>query len=107
VLIDDNPGYAVDCARAGLHVLLYDWAGGYPWAKLTAEQAAEHPNVTVVRDWREAEAALGALAPLVEQGVPPGGAEAGDEVRRSVDEVRRLQTSAASGDGGGEAARAA
>jgi hypothetical protein len=91
VLVDDNPGYAVDCARAGLHVLLYDWGGSYPWAKLTPEQAAEHPNVTVVRDWREAEAALGALAPLVREGAPAAGREASDEVRRSVDEVRRRQ----------------
>lgn len=107
VLVDDNPGYAVDCARAGLHVLLYDWGGSYPWAKLTAEQAEEHPNVTVVRDWREAEAALGALAPLVREGAPPAGREASDEVRRSVDEVRRRASSASSSSDGGEAARAA
>jgi hypothetical protein len=34
VLIDDNVGYALDCADAGIHVLLYDWEGSYPWSKL-------------------------------------------------------------------------
>lgn len=34
VLIDDNPGYAVECAEAGINVLLYDWNHGYPWSKL-------------------------------------------------------------------------
>lgn len=33
VLVDDNPRYALECAEAGIHVLLYDWRGGYPWAK--------------------------------------------------------------------------
>ena len=113
VLVDDNPGYAVDCARAGLHVLLYDWGGAYPWAKLTAEQAAEHPHVTVVRDWREAEAALGALAQLVHEGAPPASREATDEVRRSVEAVRRESAAAeavpanAATEGGGAAASAA
>lgn len=97
VLVDDNPGYAVDCARAGLHVLLYDWGGAYPWAKLTAKQAAEHPNVTVVRDWREAEAALAALAPLVREGAAPAGREASAEVARSVAEVRRRAAAGAAG----------
>jgi len=34
VLIDDNPGYALECAAAGIHVLLYDWQNLYPWSKL-------------------------------------------------------------------------
>jgi thiamine monophosphate synthase len=34
VLIDDNPAYAVECATAGIHVLLFDWQDGYPWSKL-------------------------------------------------------------------------
>jgi 5' nucleotidase, deoxy (Pyrimidine), cytosolic type C protein (NT5C) len=34
VLIDDNVGYARDCADAGINVLLYDWEDGYPWSKL-------------------------------------------------------------------------
>lgn len=33
MLIDDNPSYAVECANAGIHVLLYDWEHGYPWSK--------------------------------------------------------------------------
>ena len=33
VLIDDNPRYAMDCAEAGMQVLLYDWQLAYPWAK--------------------------------------------------------------------------
>jgi hypothetical protein len=36
VLIDDNPSYALECAAAGIHVLLYDWGGAYPWSKLPA-----------------------------------------------------------------------
>jgi len=34
VLIDDNVGYALDCANAGIQVLLYDWEESYPWSKL-------------------------------------------------------------------------
>lgn len=60
VLIDDNPTYAAEAAAAGLDVLLYDWGGAYPWAKLGPDQA--HPRIRVVRDWGEAEAALRALA---------------------------------------------
>ena len=37
LLIDDNPSYAVECAAAGIHVLLYDWNLSYPWSKLSAE----------------------------------------------------------------------
>ena len=33
VLIDDNPRYAVECATAGIDVLLYDWNLSYPWSK--------------------------------------------------------------------------
>lgn len=34
VLIDDNPDYALDCASAGMHVLLYNWGKSYPWSTL-------------------------------------------------------------------------
>ena len=33
VLIDDNPVYAMECANAGISVLLYDWHLTYPWSK--------------------------------------------------------------------------
>ena len=33
VLIDDNVGYASECAAAGIQVLLFDWLGAYPWSK--------------------------------------------------------------------------
>jgi hypothetical protein len=36
ILIDDNPGYAVECAEAGINVLLYDWNEKYPWSKLAS-----------------------------------------------------------------------
>ena len=62
VLIDDNPAYATEAAAAGLDVLLYDWGGAYPWAKLGPGVAESHPRIQVVRDWGEAEAALRALA---------------------------------------------
>ena len=32
-LIDDNPGYALECAEKGIDVLLYDWNLDYPWSK--------------------------------------------------------------------------
>lgn len=60
VLIDDNPRYAEDCAKAGMQVLLYDWRLSYPWAK-TADGPA-HPSIRRVKDWDEVEAALGLLA---------------------------------------------
>jgi hypothetical protein len=44
VLIDDNPAYAVECAQAGIHVLLYDWNHGYPWSK--TEQGPVHDRIT-------------------------------------------------------------
>lgn len=59
VLIDDNPGYAVECAEAGINVMLYDWDHAYPWSKL--EPGKMHPLITVVRNWDEAEAAITAL----------------------------------------------
>lgn len=61
VLVDDNPGYAAECAEAGMRVLLYDWEGGYPWAK-PPPSVGEHPNVEVVRDWGEVERALRGIA---------------------------------------------
>ena len=45
VLIDDNPGYAQECAEAGIHVLLYDWQHGYPWSK-TPGGGPTHDRIT-------------------------------------------------------------
>lgn len=59
VLIDDNPGYAMECAEAGINVLLYDWNLDYPWSKLAPGKM--HPLITIVRDWEEVEAAVTAL----------------------------------------------
>eukprot|EP00955_Chlamydomonas_euryale_P082542 363740-Chlamydomonas_euryale.AAC.5 len=61
VLIDDNPGYALECAEAGINVLLYDWEDKYPWSKLPAQKS--HPLITVVRNWEEVEEAVAALMP--------------------------------------------
>ncbi|KAI8469855.1 MAG: hypothetical protein J3K34DRAFT_377511 [Monoraphidium minutum] len=63
VLIDDNVGYALDCAGHGIDVLLYDWQGGYPWSKLPA--GSEHPKIHVVHSWAEVEQRLIAMAPTV------------------------------------------
>ena len=60
-MVDDNPGYAAECAEAGMRVLLYDWQGGYPWAK-PRPAVGGHPNVEVVRDWVEVEEALRGIA---------------------------------------------
>lgn len=64
VLIDDNPRYAVECAQAGIHVLLYDWEHGYPWSK--TPDGPQHPRITRVRDWTEVEQVLGVLAAQVQ-----------------------------------------
>lgn len=40
MLVDDNPRYAVECAEAGIDVLLYDWHLSYPWSK-TADGCAQ------------------------------------------------------------------
>ncbi|KAI8463076.1 MAG: hypothetical protein J3K34DRAFT_527293 [Monoraphidium minutum] len=60
VLVDDNVGYALDCAGHGIDVLLFDWEDSYPWSK--PPPGFSHPNIRVVRDWAEAEAALTAKA---------------------------------------------
>jgi len=61
VLIDDNPGYARDCADAGINVLLYDWDDSYPWSKVP--ELNEHPLITKVTNWAEVESAVYALIP--------------------------------------------
>ncbi|KAJ9530448.1 hypothetical protein QJQ45_012424 [Haematococcus lacustris] len=61
VLVDDNPGYAMECAAAGIHVLLYDWEQAYPWSKLAAGQ--HNPLISVVHDWQEVEQRLAVLGP--------------------------------------------
>eukprot|EP00887_Chlorella_sp_A99_P002944 scaffold24.g2944.t1 len=60
VLIDDNPSYALECAQAGIRVLLYDWQHSYPWAK--TRDGPRHDLITRVRDWEEVEQVLGVLA---------------------------------------------
>ena len=76
VLIDDNPGYALDCAEAGMQVLLFDWHLNYPWAK-TEGNGPSHPNITRVADWAAVETVLGVLArsdaPGVESAEPVRG----------------------------------
>mmetsp|Transcript_2696 Transcript_2696/g.3072 ORF Transcript_2696/g.3072 Transcript_2696/m.3072 type:complete len:314 (+) Transcript_2696:134-1075(+) len=67
VLIDDNPGYAMDCAEAGIEVLLFDWGLQYPWSK-TEEGGPLHPLITRVSDWHAVEAVLGSLASTAEEG---------------------------------------
>ncbi len=44
VLIDDNPAYAVECAAAGIPVLLYDWEHAYPWSKTS--DGPTHDRIT-------------------------------------------------------------
>lgn len=63
VLIDDNPGYAVECADAGIHVLLYDWRGKYPWSK-TEQGGPVHERITRVGNWEEVELALLTLSAI-------------------------------------------
>lgn len=51
VLIDDNPLYAVECAEAGMEVLLYDWQLCYPWSK-TLDGCACASAARGGLDWR-------------------------------------------------------
>lgn len=62
VLIDDNPRYAVECAEAGIRVLLFDYEHSYPWS--WTESADQHPLVTRVKNWEEVELQLMSLIAL-------------------------------------------
>ncbi|KAJ7980505.1 Haloacid dehalogenase-like hydrolase superfamily protein [Quillaja saponaria] len=53
VLIDDNPRYAIECADAGIRVLLFDYENSYPWSKTLCVD--QHPLVTRVHSWKEVE----------------------------------------------------
>lgn len=53
VLIDDNPRYAMECAEAGIRVLLFDYHNSYPWCKDASVDS--HSLVTKVHDWEEVE----------------------------------------------------
>lgn len=53
VLIDDNPVYAMECAQAGIKVLLYDWNLEYPWSK--TKEGPVHDNIIRVSSWSEVE----------------------------------------------------
>ena len=61
VLIDDNVSYALECADAGIEVLLFDWNGQYPWSKQFAGAASApeaHPLITRVTSWEQVEIEL-------------------------------------------------
>lgn len=60
VLIDDNPEYALECAKAGIRVLLFDYCNSYPWCKGTSVDS--HNLVTKVHSWQEVEQCLASLA---------------------------------------------
>ncbi|KAF7836849.1 uncharacterized protein G2W53_011708 [Senna tora] len=59
VLIDDNPRYAIECAEAGIRVLLFDYENSYPWCK--SECVDQQPLVTKVKNWEEVELQLMSL----------------------------------------------
>ncbi|XP_004488158.1 uncharacterized protein [Cicer arietinum] len=62
ILIDDNPRYAIECAEAGIRVLLFDYENSYPWCK--AEFAYQHPLVHKVENWEQVEQELMSLIAL-------------------------------------------
>jgi len=62
ILIDDNPRYAIECAEAGIRVLLFDYENSYPWSKI--DSADQHPLVTKVKNWEEVEQQLMSLIAL-------------------------------------------
>ncbi|GAA0138631.1 hypothetical protein LIER_34961 [Lithospermum erythrorhizon] len=53
VLIDDNPRYAIECAKEGISVLLFDYEDSYPWSKM--DSLDQHPLITKVLNWKEVE----------------------------------------------------
>ncbi|XP_028786900.1 uncharacterized protein LOC114742851 isoform X4 [Neltuma alba] len=53
VLIDDNPRYAVECAEAGIRVLLFDYQNSYPWCN--TDVADGHPLITRVTNWQQVQ----------------------------------------------------
>ncbi|XP_022929499.1 uncharacterized protein LOC111436047 [Cucurbita moschata] len=59
VLIDDNPRYAIECAKAGIRVLLFDYENSYPWCKTETEDLP--PLVTKVYNWEDVEKQLTSL----------------------------------------------
>ncbi|KAK7354538.1 hypothetical protein VNO80_20003 [Phaseolus coccineus] len=62
ILIDDNPRYAIECAEAGIRVLLFDYENSYPWSK--TDSADQHPLVTKVKNWEEVEQQMMSLIAL-------------------------------------------
>lgn len=87
VLIDDNPRYALECAQAGIQVLLFDWDGSYAWSKTSCGYVSgwlvvvgtssavhhpcvhhpppsrpTHPLITRVHSWAQVEQALALVA---------------------------------------------
>lgn len=59
MLIDDNPRYAIECAKAGIRVLLFDLNNSYPWSKIDSQEL--HPLVIKVHSWEEVEQQLASL----------------------------------------------
>ncbi|KAL0909677.1 hypothetical protein M5K25_020565 [Dendrobium thyrsiflorum] len=53
VLIDDNPIYALECAEAGIKVLLFNYHNSYPWCK--DGYVDSHSLITKVYSWEEVE----------------------------------------------------
>ena len=49
MLIDDNPGYAIDCATNGLDVILFDYESRYPWSKA----CKEHERIHTCGSWSD------------------------------------------------------
>ncbi|GLJ16620.1 hypothetical protein SUGI_0285170 [Cryptomeria japonica] len=62
LLIDDNPRYAVECAKEGIEVLLFDLDYSYPWSK--TPEGPSHPLITRVCNWQEVERKLMSLRAL-------------------------------------------
>ncbi|GAU12550.1 hypothetical protein TSUD_182640 [Trifolium subterraneum] len=63
VLIDDNPRYAIVCAKIGMKVLLFYYEESYPWSK--SELVDKHPLVTKVKNWKEVEQQLMSMIGLI------------------------------------------
>jgi len=62
VIIDDSLKYAVECANAGIKVLLFDSDSSYPWNKIKDKKPEELQHITRVTNWHQAKEELLKLA---------------------------------------------
>ncbi|KAJ3113095.1 hypothetical protein HK100_002097 [Physocladia obscura] len=58
ILIDDSLVHALDCAKSGLRVFLFDHEGAYGWNKLASDDNELPTNIERVHQWSDIVNAL-------------------------------------------------